>query len=473
MLSTVLSVLVPALLAAVVISKCRRSIAYVLLIPIFFDFGRAAYLDTYGLSFARLSSHQIGVALLVACSLLLVLRRDVHPRLKTLPLAAPIIGLYAFWILAVGLLSAAEGLSLGKSAVTALFSTTLPVSFAAWFVAVSRISEDELLGILRIVAIISAGLGLLYSLQAAGVHVYPYAGYSTVTSAGRVFTRDFATLGFMGVLVALAWSMAERPHLGLRVCVAALALLAVAASFTRSFLIAGIVAIFVSGLVVAVRTRRSDKVGSRRTAGLAAIATIVGVFAAIMTDELWASRLLSIGRDASFTGRAGAILGNVRAGSWVDALVGYGFEGGVSVGAGVVLGDSLWIELVYRLGLVGALLLAGALVAAGIDALRCRGTRTGTQVSLSAVAAGMPLSVLVLSLAGIPSSLHIGLALAFGPALAAGVIAPGSQVCENAVLAAVLPSPLPGSRVSRTLFLVLLGLILAVVEIWIGIQVAR
>jgi hypothetical protein len=468
--SEVLSYLVPAALVLVVIARVGRSRGYLLLVPIVYEFGRAAYLDTYGRSFAGLNSEQIGVAILIICALTLSALRPPAKANGLFSFGVLLLGGYALWSLMAAVLSFAGGLGLGKVAFAAVSSMTLPASVAAWLLAFSRVTEEELLGTVRVVVGMTAGLCVLYTLQALGVGTYPYAAWGTVYVQGNFMVRDFLTFPYFAVPLALAWAASARGRVLPRVLTAVLCLTAVAATFTRSILIASAVGLIVAGVVT--NWQRGSLKRRRLPVGTLSGVLTLGFATVLALDQFWELRLAQGLSDVNVTARLAAVLNNVRTTSWLDALVGYGYAGTVPVLPGVVLGDSLWISLVYRLGLAGVLLLFGAAAGASIDGVRGSVGSAESRRTLCSIAVALPFAALTLSLAGVPSALHLGFALSLGPALALGLVreSVGFEAAHSD-LSTLLPDWLRSPGMRRVLVVGGVVVMLAV-EVWAGARLA-
>ncbi|PKQ29459.1 MAG: hypothetical protein CVT60_05220 [Actinobacteria bacterium HGW-Actinobacteria-10] len=472
MISTVLSYLVPGAIAVSVVWYLARNPAYVLLIPMLLAVGRAAYIDTHGWTIAGLGVDQIVVLVLVGCALVLVALRPSSRLQDRHSLGLGMFGLYALWIVVTAGLSVAEGLSIGKAITSAIYSMTLPMSVGAWLLAFSRITDEELISVMRVLAVITSVLCLLYTMQAVGIRTYPYNAYMSVFVQDRLVVRDFATFPYFAVPIALAWAVASNERALLRIPIAAACLIATAATFTRSTILAGIAALLIAGMLASWKR----PITQHRKLPVGTIATALTLVAAmtLSLDGYWSVRLAPGLLDANVTSRAAAILNNVRSSGLLDALTGYGFGTVMETPVGVVAGDSLWIYIVYRFGMIGVVLLAGALLAAAVDGSRAVvSTPEPKPRTLAAVAGALPIAVLLFSLAGVPSSLSTGLALSLGPALVMGVIG-ARQLPETSHLDvwSLLPDRFRSNAWRRVLSLLAILTMLSV-EVWIGMRLVR
>lgn len=472
MISTALSYFVPAVIAVTAAWYVAKSPAYLLLIPMLLTYGRAAYIDMDGLSIAGLGVDQLVVLTLVSCALVLVALRPSSRPHGRYSFGLGVFVLYGLWIVATAGLSVAEGLGIGKAITAAIYSMTLPVSFGAWLLAFSRITDEELVSIMRVLAVITSVLCLLYTLQAVGVRTYPYTAYMSVFVQNRLVVRDFATFPYFAVPIALAWAVASDERALLRIPIAVVCLTATAATFTRSAILAGLAALLIAGLLAG--WKRVTLPRRRLPVGAIAAALTVGVAMVLSLDSYWFIRLAPGLSDASVTSRVAAILNNVRSSSLLDALVGHGFGAILEAPVGVVLGDSLWIYVVFRFGMIGVVLLAGALVAAAVDGSRAVVfTSKSTPRTLSAVAGAIPISVLLLSLAGVPSSLSTGFALSLGPALVIGMIgAVRFPEAPHLDVWSLLPDRFRSTAWRRLLSLLAI-LTMLIVEVWVGMRLVR
>ncbi|MHB9003857.1 MAG: hypothetical protein ACYC6C_07290 [Coriobacteriia bacterium] len=472
MISTALSYFVPGAIAVCVAWYLAKSPVYLVLIPMLLAFGRAAYIDTHGWTVAGLGVDQIVVLTLVGCALVLVALRTSSRPQGRYSLGLGVFGLYALWIVVTAGLSAAEGMSIGKAITSAIYSMTLPISVGAWLLVFTRVTDEELISVVRVLAVITSLLCLLYTMQAVGIRTYPYTAYMSVFVQNRLVVRDFATFPYFAVPIALAWAVASNERALLRIPVAVACLIATAATFTRSTILAGVTAVLIAGMFAS--WKRPNSSHRRLPVGTIA-AALTFVFAMILSlDGYWSVRLAPGLVDANVTSRVAAIFNNVRSSGPLDALAGYGFGTVMEAPVGVVVGDSLWIYIIYRFGMIGVVLLAGALFAAAMDAGRAvESTLEPKRRTLAAVAGALPIAVLLLSLAGVPSSLSAGLALSFGPALVMGLIG-SRQLSETSHLDvwSLLPDRFRSNAWRRVLSL--LGILtMLVVEVWIGMRLVR
>jgi hypothetical protein len=472
MLSAVLSYLVPAALVFVVIARIARSRGYLLLVPIVYEFGRAAYLNTYGLSVAGLDAEQVGVVILVICALTLFVLRPPAKSKRLFSFGLVLAAGYALWVVLAAGLSFLGGMEFGKAVLAALYSMALPVSVAAWLLALSRVSEDELLGTVRVVVGMTVALCVLYIIQAVGGQTYPYAPYLTQFAQGglTVTVRDFLTFPYFAVPLTLAWAVCSRGRALPRVLAAAICLTAVVATFTVSIVVAALVVILVAA--VAARWERSPLERRRFPVMTLSVVIAVGLAVLLALAQFWVARVGGSGLGADLSARVTAILSSIRTTSWVDALTGWGYAVPIPAFWGVVLGDSLWIGLVYQLGLAGVLLLLGAIVGASIDGMRATAGASESRLILGCIAAAVPLATLIQTMTGVPSALHLGFALALGPALALGLVPQrvGVEIAHVDV-STLLPDRLQAQR-WRAALLVLGVLAMLAVEVWIGMRLA-
>lgn len=245
----------------------------------------------------------------------------------------------------------------------------------------------------------------LYSGGVSGVDVYH----------GQIILRSFAYYPQL-LLLTLAVLFAKPRWTWMDPLILLVNVIAIWLSYARSWLLVALVVLGAVLLVRVVKARQAHLV-MRRLASILALLVVVAAVLAIAFPTQSGYFLSRVGaatgpggisRESSFAARQSFVVATYRHVREVDALLGVGFAGpGQDARFGAVerwSADTLWVPVVYRLGLVGVVLFAAVFAAyiarAAVTALRSAeeyeylslvwlgvlaGTAMGTFVSWSVV----------------------------------------------------------------------------------------
>lgn len=242
---------------------------------------------------------------------------------------------------------------------------------------------------LSALVVINAGAAVLYIANQA-LHIPFYTGSVSGVSVfhGQIIVRGFAFYPQM-LLLTLAVLFAKPRWTWLDPLILIVNIVAIWLSYTRSWLF---VALLVLGVVLLVRLMKARQMhlALRRLGGIALLVVVVGVAVLLLLptqSSYFISRLNAtqgpggLASESSFAARKSFIVATYRHTSDIDSLLGVGFA---SPAQDTELGaverwsaDTLWVPVVYRLGLIGAALFVAVFFAylgrAALTALRFAG----------------------------------------------------------------------------------------------------
>jgi hypothetical protein len=243
----------------------------------------------------------------------------------------------------------------------------------------TREETIEFLGAIVIVNTIAAAMYVVH--EGLQIPVYPNPEYFTTTFAGAEITRSM-TFAPQYTALALGFILARRHWTPGWLVALAITMMAVLLSYTRTLLIAAVVALVIA---IVVRELKNPNAGRlvRRTVTIIGSAVAV-VVALLIVRPVQFQYLLS--RFAEFT--SGTSPGDIR--NWAtradrydqvwhliskqDAFFGLGYPpaGSNPVGSLITqwLWDSTWIPILYHFGLIGVVLVGAVLVGFALRSLR-------------------------------------------------------------------------------------------------------
>ena len=247
---------------------------------------------------------------------------------------------------------------------------------------VSRATRAETLAFLRAIVLVNTFVAVLFVLH-QGFHLPIYSGaeyYSTVVSGVEITRTHRFSPAFTPL--ALGFILAMRDWRPIWLVALAVNILAVLVSYTRTLLIAALVAVVVAIIVRELRHPEAGRLLRRGLAILGSIAVITVAFAWMRPIEF--GYLLD--RLSGFFAAGGASdIGNwrVREAAWsavervvsrIDPWFGLGFPeaGSNAVDSSIYLWtwDNTWLPILYRFGIAGLVVLGLFLICFAVRALR-------------------------------------------------------------------------------------------------------
>jgi hypothetical protein len=325
----------------------------------------------------------------------LVLPHDEHRRVRRLfgpPLRLP-------EELVLGVLAAAILLDIAISCIRFGDALTVLGQASGWLYLllgyllvrgiVAMAPTEDVIKFLSALVVINAGAALLYiANQALGIPFYAGSVSGTEVFHGQTIVRGFAFYPQL-LLLTLAVLFAKPRWTWLDPVILIVNVVAIWLSYTRSWLL---VALVVLGVVLFVRLikARQTRLALRRLGGIVLLVVVVGAAMLMLLptqSSYFISRLSAtqgaggLASESSFAARRSFIAATYRHASDTDSLLGVGFA---SPAQDAELGaverwsaDTLWVPVVYRLGLVGVALFVAVFFAylgrAALTALRCTG----------------------------------------------------------------------------------------------------
>jgi O-antigen ligase len=275
--------------------------------------------------------------------------------------------------------------------------------FAGYFLLrgmLCRAGRRDTLDFIKVLVVANTVTAVLF-IADQGLHmsIYPFVANKTISFAGQTLTRSFY---FMPQLVslALAYCLAKRAWGIFWLGVLVVTLGTVWVSYTRSLLIVAAAEVLV---VLGVRLLKAHQAGLavKRGLALAGIAVVVGAVAFTflpVESHYFLSRIHSTTKTGSATGDPDLqirITDLRHAWQYIapeSHLFGQGFAtpqqdpAGASVSSNT--SDIVWMQVLYNLGLVGALLLVGLYVCASWRALQMSVSGNGDAEFLAVVLLG-------------------------------------------------------------------------------------
>lgn len=249
----------------------------------------------------------------------------------------------------------------------------------------------DVIKLLSALVVINAGAAVFYIANQA-LHVPFYVGSisGVVVFHGQIIVRGFAFYPQL-LLLTLAVLFAKPRWTWLDPLILIVNVVAIWLSYTRSWLF---VALLVLGVVLFVRLikERQMHLALRRLGGIALLVIVVGAAVMLLLptqSSYFISRLNAtqspggLASESSFAARKSFIVATYRHASNTDSLLGVGFASPAQDAELAAVerwtADTLWVPVVYRLGLVGAALFVAVFFAylgrAALTALRFTGDR--------------------------------------------------------------------------------------------------
>jgi hypothetical protein len=245
---------------------------------------------------------------------------------------------------------------------------------------VSRAETADVLGLLRALVVVNTVAAVLFIVhQGLQVQIYSATEYLTFTFMGQRLTRSFY---FMPQLLglAVAYAFAARRWSWWLWAVALISFVAVWITYTRSLLV---IAFVEAAIVIVLRLFRREPAGRVLKRAAAMLATAVVVFAVVVVvfpvqTEYFFSRITSAGTDVSqeqnLVSRWDDVRLTYRWSSADDAVLGSKFvterrDPRVRV-VDDMASDTVWVPLLFRLGIAGAVLVVLLYLAEGARAVR-------------------------------------------------------------------------------------------------------
>jgi hypothetical protein len=375
---------VPLAFLLVILLVSGRQPVVLLVLPLFPFMGRAIYLDTAQLNWSIMGSPALGLAEVTALATVvawLVVRqfRPSAVRLRRLAPEAIVCAAILVWI-GIGVAqSLASGYRLQEVVRTAMGFAYPVLGYFLWVDILRRFAREEILQLVRFLALSSLPFLVLYCLQELGYRVYPYTPNSSYPGG---LARDFATLTpfvFLAYAYVLAWPE-RRLWWGLAAGCTTMALLL---TYTR-WIVVTVAACLCLAVVAHAFDRRS--IASRFSAASSALIAGAGAVLAVVALSPAAWNLVTT-RLSTVTYIQTEANAESRVSFLSDALALLRTRGELALGAGFLppyrwaehgltsmanrqMGDIMWPSVALAMGVAGLVGFAGLLVIACARAAR-------------------------------------------------------------------------------------------------------
>lgn len=403
----------PALLLLYFVGRSARQRIFLLGVPFLMYMTNAVFFDTMKIFWvpARLSPADhvmlwLVITWVVYFDLVLPAYRRAQPRPRLFgpalsgPEEAALVGLLALAVLEVGL----TALRFGAVSTALGEAKGFIYLFVGYFLLrgmLCRASRDDTLAFLKalvIVNTIAAGLFILH--QGLHLQIYLATEYQVISFMNQRLTRSFYFMPQL-LALALAFVFARRTWSVWWVCVLVLTLGALWVSYTRSLLVIALAELLV---ILAVRLLKAHQAGMviKRAVAIIAVVAILGAAALVVLpvqSQYFLSRIGMATSSGSLTGDPNLQnrekkLRNVYA--WIGTeshVLGQGFvtsgQDPPAANIQVMASDLVWVPVLYRLGLLGVLLVVLLYAAAAWRSLRCGLSGSGEAEFMALVLLGL------------------------------------------------------------------------------------
>ena len=403
----------PALLLLFFVGRSVRQRIFLLGIPFLMYMTSSVFFDKMKIFWVpgRLSPSDhmmmwLVITWVVYFDLVLPAYRRVQPRPKLFgpalsgPEEAVLVGLLALAVLEIGL----TALRFGEVSTAVGEAKGFIYLFAGYFLLrgmLCRAGRDDTVAFLKALVIVNtlaAGLFILH--QGLHLQIYQATEYQVISFMGQRLTRSFYFMPQL-LALALAYVFARRTWNVWWVGVLVVTLAALWVSYTRSLLLIALAELLV---ILAVRLLKAHQAGMvvKRAVTIIAVVTILGAAALVVLpvqSQYFLSRISMATSSGSLTNdpnlqNRGEKLREVYA--WIGTeshVLGQGFatsgQDPPAANVQTMASDLVWVPVLYRLGLLGVLLVVLLYAAAAWRSLGCALSGSGAAEFTALVLLGL------------------------------------------------------------------------------------